>query len=910
MQNVSYANRANLEYIDQLYQTYQQDPESVEIEWRRFFEGMEFGMNSPSSSGELSSKELSVYQLIRAYREYGHLKADLDPLDLADRSAAVLELSNFDLSDKDLNTKFQVGQLLGPNIETLQDILSFLDKTYCRKITVQVAECPPDVRDWFEKEMEAGSPAFNPSAEDKKRFFEQVARTESLEKFLHTRFVGMKRFSVEGADSIIPMLEHLAYKGTSLSVEELVIGMAHRGRINVLANFMDKGLENVLSEFEGNMAFDDTYEGDVKYHLGFSTDKETPNGPCHVSLAFNPSHLECVSPVALGMVRAKQRVRKDTAERKKVIPVLIHGDAAFAGQGVVTETLQLSQLDGYKVGGAVHVILNNQVGFTTNPSDSRSTRYSSDIAKSIKAPVILVNGDHVESSIRAMDIALRFRQKFKQDVVIDLICYRRFGHNEGDEPMFTQPKMYKKIKKHPTHMEQYQDYLDKSGIQPLDVSKKFYQEKIDNLQVLLDSVRKDPPKNETPTLQGLWKGFKRGFKEDLEKTVNTQPKKADFDLAAQVLTELPGDFNLNSKVKKLILGRAQMLKDDKIDWGLGELLAYGTLRAEGTPVRLSGQDCKRGTFSHRHSVYFDGETAAEYSPLKQMNKDKGEFCVYNSNLSEMAVLGFEYGNSSSDPTFLTIWEAQFGDFANGAQIIIDQFITSAEAKWARMSGLVLLLPHGYEGQGPEHSSARLERFLQSCAQENIQVCNITSPANFFHALRRQIKRDFRKPLVVMSPKSLLRHPKVVSAKADFLKGEFLEVIEDPKATKADKVETLFLCSGKVYFDIDAVRDDKPSDKISLTRVEQLYPFPKHRLNPIFQQYKKLKRVFWVQEEPKNMGSWNYIQPELRALMDDIGLSKVELGYIGREAKASPATGISRNHVREQEAIINQVMDYA
>ena len=895
-----------MEYLDQLHNQYLNDPESVDPQWKYFFEGMKFAQSS--DGGSLSSKELDVYKLIRTYRDYGHLKANLDPLKLAHQDLSPFALSRFGLSEADLNQKFQAGSLINLPNATLKQIIEVLENTYCGTLSVQIAECAPEVRRWFQMEMEEQAPNFKLNNDDKKRIFEQLARTESLEKFIHTRYVGTKRFSVEGGDSVIPMLEHLVHKGSSLGVEEVVIGMAHRGRINVLANFMGKALDFIFAEFEGSTFDEKNFEGDVKYHIGFSADKQTPHGSCHISLAFNPSHLEAVNPVVLGMTRAKQRIRKNTDLRNKVVPVQIHGDAAFSGQGVVFETLQLSQLKGYTVGGAIHLIINNQVGFTTNPQDSRSTTYSSDTAKSIKAPVIFVNGDDVEACVRAMDMAIRFRQEFKQDVVIDLICYRRFGHNEGDEPAFTQPVMYNVIKNHPTTMAIYQEKLVSSNALDAQYMNDFFQQKIDNLQKILDEVRANPPKLSIDTFGGIWKGLRRGTAEDFEIAVNTQVSDEDIRKVCQVLTTEPEGVKLNSKIKRLIENRRKMIDEDQIDWGLAELLSYGSLIAEGHSVRLSGQDCKRGTFTHRHSVYFDANTGEEYTPLKNLNPDK-EFCVYNSSLSEMAVLGFEYGNSSSDPTFLTIWEAQFGDFANGAQIIIDQFISSAEVKWSRMSGLVMLLPHGYEGQGPEHSSARLERFLQLCAQENMQVCNITTPSNLFHVMRRQLKRDFRKPLIIMSPKSLLRHPKVIASMDELKNGEFQEIISDPMVGDIEKIETVILCSGKVYYDIQAEREEKGAGRLCVLRIEQFYPFAKTKLASYLSGYPNLKRVIWAQEEPKNMGGYTFVRPFVEEVLEDIGKAHISVQYIGRIERASPATGQSIVHKKEQAAIVEACMTY-
>lgn len=905
MEKFSYLNRSNLEYIEELYEKFRSDPESLPPEWRMFFEGVEFSQNWASSKGGHSLKELDVFNLIQAYRDYGHLKADLDPLNIRQPQTSLFDLKQFNLTAKNMDQSFHVGSLVGLGQTKLKDIIAHMEKSYCGTLTAQIAECRPEVRDWFRNEFEGQSSRTSFSNTERTDFYRQLARTESLEKFLHTRFVGAKRFSIEGGDSLIPMLESMVSRGTGMRVEEIVIGMAHRGRINVLANFMDKGIELIFAEFEGAAFKDFGYDGDVKYHLGYSTDKQTPNGPCHISLAFNPSHLEAVDPVVLGMTRAKQRSRQDTKERKKVLPVLIHGDAAFAGQGVVAESLQLSKLPGYTVGGAIHIIINNQIGFTTDPSDARSCTYSSDVAKAIKAPVILVNGDDVEACVRASDMALRFRQFFGEDVVIDLICYRRFGHNEGDEPAFTQPKMYSVIKSHPTTMKIYAQKLESEGLLTTSEADQFFKEKIDNLQKILDETRKSTPQAKPNAYGGAWKGLRRGTLEDFDSVTDTQASSTTVKAVARVLGESPKNFNLHPKIAKLVQSRSEMLASGKIDWALSELLAYGTLCMEGTPVRISGQDCKRGTFSHRQAVYFDTETGKEFIPLATLNPEKGEFCIYNSLLSEMAVVGFEYGNSCSDPTYLTVWEAQFGDFANGAQIIIDQFLSSGEEKWVRVSGLTLLLPHGYEGGGPEHSSARLERFLQLCAQANMQVCNITTPANLFHVLRRQVKRDFRKPLVIMSPKSLLRHPKVISKISELSEGRFLEVIEDPSMRSMKSVETLLLCSGKLYYDLDHARDQHHTGRedLAIVRVEQLYPFPRAQLTPLINGSPKLSRIIWAQEEPKNMGAWTYIQQRLQELLEDLGKSKTKIEYVGRTERASPAVGSHKTHEIEQAALI-------
>ena len=782
--NLSYTNRSNLEYIENLYQDFRENPAAVEQEWRQFFQGVEFaefraGANSNdlTTSTGLSSKELDAFRLINAYRDYGHFEAKLNPLAQGQKSFPELSLHNFNLVEADLDSKFEVGQIVGKPNATLREIIAHLRDAYCRTISVQVSDTVSTVRNWFINEFENKTAEWSLSADEKKIVFNQIARVESFEKFISTRYVGKKRFSIEGCDAAVPFLERIASKGFTLGTEEVVVGMAHRGRLNVLVNFMEKGIQNVLAEFEGvRDEFNSFFDGDVKYHMGFSSDKKVPGGSVHLSLAYNPSHLEAVNPVVLGMVRAKQRQRSDTHERKKVIPVLIHGDAAFAGQGVVAETLQMSQLQGYTVGGTVHLITDNQVGFTTGPANARSSPYASDMAKIIQAPVIHVNADDVEACVRAADIAIRFRQEFKRDIVVNMIGYRRFGHNEGDEPAFTQPVMYEIIKKHATIFDIYAQKLTSEGVLSQDDPEKMFKERIEFLQTALDAVRAKPPQMKPLVFDGQWKGLRRATPEDFAKETNTKTKLETLKKVADVLLTLPEGFTPHPKVAKLIGERKAMMEvDGKVEWGMAELLAYGSLMMEGSPVRMSGQDVVRGTFTHRHAAYYDFKTGERYTPFQTIDPQKVEFVIYDSFLSEYAVLGFEYGNSSSDPTFLDIWEAQFGDFANGAQIIIDQFISSAEQKWQRMSGLVMLLPHGYEGQGPEHSSARFERFLQMCAQENMQVVNLTTSAQIFHAMRRQLKRDFRKPLVIMSPKSLLRGPKSASPLKDLYDGTFQEV---------------------------------------------------------------------------------------------------------------------------------------
>lgn len=920
-----YMNRVNLEYVESLMDQYLQDPDSIDPVWQKFFEGVEFGQSgkfnlssSQDTTGQgfdQSSPELKVYELIQTYRDYGHLKADLDPLKLQKRKSAFLDFKSFNLSESDASKTFSMGQILGLGPKTLSEIVDKLETWYCGTLAVDFADCLPQVRDWFTKEIEKSK--FELKKEQRVNILKQLARTETLEKFIHTRYVGTKRFSIEGCDSLIPSLEYLCEKGASLGVKAVTIGMAHRGRVNVLANFMDKAINLIFAEFDGNMGVDQShdYDGDVKYHLGYQSTKKTVNGDVEVSLAFNPSHLEAVNPVVLGMVRAQQRFNKDTEKRDTVVPVLIHGDAAVIGQGVVAETFQLSQLKGYTTGGTIHIVMNNQVGFTTDPKDARSTTYASDIARAIKAPVLLVNGDDPEACVKAMDIAIRYRQEFKQDVMIEIVGYRRFGHNEGDEPAFTQPLMYDVIKKLPTTYAQYAEKLNKEQVFTAAQSKEFYDLKMDNLQKVLDEVRANPPEVTHPNMPGLWKSLKRGTMADAFIPVDTKSKKDVLEKVVKNITNTPDGFETNPKVTRLLETRQKQWADNKIDWGLAELLAYGSLMVEGTSVRITGQDCIRGTFTHRHAMFFDKNTNEVFNPFKSLNEEK-EFCIYNSPLSEYAVLGFEYGNSIKDPSFLTVWEAQFGDFANGAQIIIDQFLSSGESKWYQMSGLVLLLPHGYEGQGPEHSSAKLERFLQLCAQYNMQVCNFTEPNQIFHAMRRQVKRNFRKPMVVMSPKSLLRHPKVICTQEDLHSGQFHEVLDDPRfmSEKTDvtslldrqKVKRVVLCSGKVYYDLEG--SDKLSEEVALVRIEQLYPFPEQQLAEVLSSYPNMTELLWTQEEPQNMGAYGYIMPKLRMCLQKLKRNDVPVYYVGRTERASPATGAPSVHQKEQQLIISQSLE--
>lgn len=897
--NNSGINRANLEYIEQLYADFKSNPDSLALEWKSFFEGVEFAQEGKFG---MSDKELSVFQLIQAYRADGHTEADLNPL-YAPKAGELLSLKRFGLSDKDLNSKFQVGSLIGKQGATLTEIIAHLKSLYCGKISLQAADAAPQEISWLQKQFE-GSP-YKLSLDEKKNALAALTKAESLEKFIHTRYVGTKRFSVEGADTVMPMMEALVNKGTGLQVQEVFVGMAHRGRVNMLVNFFGKGEEYVFGDFNGPLQLAEPvedFDNDVKYHLGYITEKKTANGPCKVTMAYNPSHLETVNAVALGMTRAAQdKIGADG--RKKIVPVLIHGDAAFAGQGIVQEVLQMAGTKSHTVGGTIHIILDNQVGFTTTGTDTRSTRYSSDAAKMTFTPVIHVNGDDVESGVRAMDIALRYRQEFGKDVVINMICYRKFGHNEGDEPAFTQPQMYEIIKTHPTVREIYAKKLTAEGSLDQKAIDDLYNQAMDRLQTIFEDTKKSPPKLKNFKFDGEWKGLRKGTDADFEKTADTTFDLATLKKIGEKIGSYPESFTPHPKLLKLLEGRKAMgAGKEMIDWGMGELLAYGTLLHEGTPVRLTGEDCVRGTFTHRHAGMYDFKTGKSYFPLADLNP-KASLLVAESILSEYGVLGFEYGYSNQDPRTLVMWEAQFGDFANGAQIVIDQYIAASETKWQQMSSLVMLLPHGYEGQGPEHSSARLERFLQLSAQNNMQVCNLTTPAQIYHALRRQMHRDFRKPLVIMSPKSLLRHPRAVSSIEELAKGSFQEVIAD--TVDKSKVDTVVFVSGKLYYELLEEREKSKKENIALVRLEQIYPFPAKQVTEVLKSYPKAKTLIWAQEEPKNMGAFQNVYFKFVDVVSKAGL-KLGFEYVGRPERSSPATGSVHRHKVEQAEIIKSI----
>lgn len=910
MDNFSYLSNAHTDYIENLYQAYRTNPSEVDPQWQKFFEGFEFSqaysdggqvakvatqISSQSGPGDLT-KEFAVASLIEAYRTRGHLLADTNPVRKRKDRKPRLELSDFGLSEQDLSTVFSASALFQMPGATLQQVIDRLKKVYQGKIGFETAYIRDKAQqDWLRNKIENEWLAYSPSHETKTRIFQKLNEAVVFENFLHTKYVGQKRFSLEGGETTIPVLDYMINTGADLGCEEFVIGMAHRGRLNVLANTVGKTYEQIFNEFEGNATPDLTMgDGDVKYHLGYSTNPITSSGKrVHLKLCPNPSHLEAVNPTVLGFVRARMAMEFGN-DSKKIVPILIHGDAAHAAQGIVYEVTQMAKLDGYGVGGTLHVVINNQVGFTTDFDDARSSSYCTDVAKIIEAPVFHVNGDDPEAAVFAAVMAAEFRQTFGLDAFIDLVCYRRHGHNESDEPKFTQPALYNIIAKHANPREVYKAQLVERGDVDATLAEKMDKEFRDLLQDRLNLVKQNPLPYIPQKLDKAWEAMKKAQPVDFEASPDTGVNLETLHKIGKALIKLPDGFKPVKQIEKLIKDREEMIfQTGQLNWAAAELLAYGSLLNERKIVRLSGQDVQRGTFSHRHAVLRDSNSSHPYNSLSLIDKDQAPFSVYNSLLSEYAVLGFEFGYSMANPDALTIWEAQFGDFANGAQVMIDQFIASSESKWSRQNGIVLLLPHGYEGQGPEHSSARPERFLQLAGELNMVVANLTTPANLFHALRRQLTWDFRKPLVIMSPKSLLRHPKVVSDIKDLTTGTFQEVIPDNQV-KASDVKQVLLCSGKVYFDLLERKEADKRNDVAIIRLEQLYPFPGKKLGSILSTYKK-PEVIWVQEEPENMGAWSFI---LRHMQGS------GIRVISRKESASPAVGFLKVHNKEQKQIVD------
>lgn len=916
--NSTFTARWSEALIDENYQRWISNPRSVDPDWAAFFEGFELGTartdaeieggaagttSSASSSGLADSHlQIRVEALVYAYRTLGHTIADLDPLDLLQRSNPMLSLKEFGFDEKDLDTIvssrfYREGRKL-----KLRDLIRELEAIYCGTVGAEFMHIQnPRIRNWVLFKLENRDHSVRKDAAVHRDILRKLFEAETFENFLHTKYGG-KRFSLEGGESLILALDTMVQQCEKRGVKELVMGMAHRGRLNVLANILNKPLDVIFNEFQGNFAPESVGgNGDVKYHLGYRNVRKTATGyEVEIHLAANPSHLEAVDPVVQGKARARQRVLEDTAERKKVIPVLIHGDAAFIGQGVVAEVFNMSQLPGYCTGGTVHIVVNNQIGFTTLPADSRSTTYCTDIAKMIEAPIFHVNGEDPIAVSEVAQLAMEFRQEFGRDVVIDIYCYRRHGHNEGDEPAFTQPNLYSKIKTHPLPSEVFFEQIKPLGTVSDEDAAVIKGESLKELEDALALVKAGEAEKKSE-FSGSTAIFQAPYSHE---PVDTKIKKDTLDHIVKVLTHVPEGFRVLPKIKRILLERRlQVWKaGGPYNWAFAEALAFGSLLLEGTPVRLSGQDSRRGTFSHRHSVLYDEINRERHIPLNNLGEKQAKFCVYNSPLSEYAVLGFDYGYSMDFPSMLCLWEGQFGDFANGAQIIIDQFIAASESKWRRPSSIVLLLPHGYEGQGPEHSSARLERFLQLCAEENMQVCNLTTPAQYFHALRRQTHQGFRKPLVIMTPKSLLTHELAVSKTEDFTDSRFYEILADEQASPK-KVERVIFCSGKVYYDLLKYREEnKLTARAAIIRIEQLYPLHEEKIKRLCKPYTNAKKFVWCQEEPENMGAWTFILPRL------LNIFPGYIHYAGRSASASPAAGTMQVHQAQQAALVKQAFE--
>lgn len=874
---------------------------------------------SPEMVHQATRDSLRALMLIRAYRIRGHLIADLDPLGLSEPKVhPELDPYHYGFTDADFDRPIFIDHVLGLESATLREIMAILKQTYCGTFAVEFMHITdPEQKSWLQARIEGPANDYSFTPEGKRAILRKLIEAEGFENFLHTKYTGTKRFGLDGAETLVPALEQIIKRGGALGVEEIIVGMPHRGRLNVLAAVMGKPYHHIFHEFQGGSVTPDDVDGsgDVKYHLGASSDRVFDGNRVHLSLTANPSHLEAVDPVVLGKARAKQDRMAPTptpAQRTTILPLLLHGDAAFAGQGIVAECFSFSGLRGYRAGGTIHVIVNNQIGFTTSPKYARSSPYPSDVAKMVEAPIFHVNGDDPEAVVFAARIATEFRQKFAADVVIDMFCYRRFGHNEGDEPGFTQPLMYKTIRALPTTRELYARRLVAEGV----TDAGFEAAEREKFKAFLESeysAGQAFKPNKADWLDGQWSGFAPPTDDD-----RRGDTAVDLDALRKIgkaISSHPADFVPHKTLSRVLEQRRRSVEEGRdIDWATAEALAFGALLLDGFPVRLSGQDCRRGTFSQRHSVFIDQETEKSHTPLKHLKGAKASFEVHDSNLSEYAVLGFEYGYSLANPKALVLWEAQFGDFVNGAQVMIDQFISSGERKWLRMSGLVMLLPHGYEGQGPEHSSGRLERFLQLCAQDNMQVANCTTPANYFHILRRQMRRNFRKPLVIMTPKSLLRHKRCVSALAEFGPGSsFHRVLWDDaeyhpgstvKLVADDKIRRVIVCSGKVYYDLLEEREKRGVSDIYLLRVEQFYPFPTHSMTAELQRFRKAD-VVWCQEEPKNMGAWFFMDPYIEWTLEQIGAKSKRARYVGRAAAASPATGLLSRHKAELEEFLNE-----
>jgi 2-oxoglutarate dehydrogenase E1 component len=954
--NLTFLNGSNAEYIAHLYAQYMRNPGQIDQSWKMFFndlsddeisllkelhgaswtpeenrrEGNGFvhrgseslvdtapempSVSSGATTGDTRQAVLDsirAIMLIRAYRARGHLVCDLDPLGLREEKYhPELDPAHYGFEPGDYKRDIFIDGVLGLESATLTEIIQVLKETYCGKIGVEFMHLTdPDEKSWVQRRIEEPHNKTEFTPEGKKAIYDRLVAAEGFEKFLHVKYPGTKRFGLDGGEALIPCIEQIMKRGGQLGLKEINVGMAHRGRLNVLTNVMGKSFTAMFSEFQGTSSKPDDVQGsgDVKYHMGTSSDRDFDGNNIHLSLAPNPSHLECVNPVVVGKVRAKQIMQDDT-ESTKVMPLLLHGDAAFAGQGVVPETLMISELPGYRVGGTIHIVINNQIGFTTRPKYGRSGPYCTDVAKMLAAPIFHVNGDDPEAVTHVARIATEFRQKFKKDVVIDMFCYRRHGHNEGDEPSFTQPLMYKQIKAQKTCREKYGEKLVAKGLLSQEDLQKSVDEFNEKMAEAFEAAENFKP-NKADTMEGQWSGLTTA--PDGDRRGDTAVDEKTLKEIGKALTTVPDDFNANSKIIRQLKTKADMFeKGEGFDWATAEAMAFGSLVVEKFRVRLSGQDCGRGTFSQRHAILYDQKTEQKYLPLKNISDSQGRFEVHDSPLSEFAVMGFEYGYASADPKSLVMWEGQFGDFVNGAQTIIDQFLSSGETKWLRMNGLVLLLPHGMEGQGPEHSSARLERFLQSSAEDNWQVANCSTPANYFHILRRQMCRDFRKPLILMTPKSLLRHKLCVSNMEDFTEGSTFHRIlwdhDDKKLDKPSDIKRVVICSGKVYYDLLQERRERKINNILLLRLEQFYPFPNEPLTAELEKYPNAE-VVWCQEEHKNMGGWDFVNPRIEEVLTSIKHKSSRPVYVGRDEAASPATGSLKKHNEQQAKLVDEAL---
>ena len=966
-QTTSFLSKSNSSYIEQMYEKFCNDPNQLPDSWKQYFDALgeekelinketngaswapkkiksnvdidldsyekfipsnlsysieekikkEKPQSSPIELEQSTKDSVRAIMMIRAYRIRGHLQADLDPLGLIKKeNCPELLPETYGFTENDLDKKIFLDEVLGLKYATLREILEILNRTYCSNIGIEFMHMTdPEEKSWIQQRIEGKDKEIQFTERGRKAILNRLIEAEGFEKYLAKKYVGTKRFGLDGCESLIPAMEQIIKRGGALGCKEVKIGMPHRGRLNILTNVIQKPLKKIFKEFSGDPGIaSGGVSGDVKYHLGASANREFDNNLVHVSLTANPSHLEAVNPVVLGQVRAKQDYHDD-AERNKVIPILLHGDAAFAGQGIVAECFAMSGLTGHNIGGTIHIIVNNQIGFTTQPEFSRSSPYPSEVAKMVQAPIFHVNGDDPEAVTYCAKVATEYRQKFKRDVVLDIFCYRKYGHNEGDEPSFTQPLMYKKIKEHPSTLQKFADRLISEKV----LTKEEFEDEKNAYQKRLDEefeASKSYISNEHDWFTGVWSKFTTELGHDRRGDTGIEIEK--IKNLGKKLAHIPEGFNAHKTISRIYDARSKMFETGKdFDWAMAETLAFASLADEGYGVRLVGQDSVRGTFSQRHAAINDQITGERYYPLKHISNEQGQVEIIDSLLSEMGVLGFEYGYSLTDPDTLVLWEAQFGDFANGAQVIFDQFISSGEKKWTRASGLVMLLPHGYEGQGPEHSSARLERYLQACAQENIQVVNCTTPANYFHVLRRQIHRTFRKPLVVFTPKSLLRHKRCISEIEDFTKqNSFHRVLSDraeysaynliPLA-KDDEIEKVILCSGKVYFDLVDERENLKANKVQIVRIEQLYPFPVKTLARHISRFKNAKKFVWCQEEPYNMGAWNHVEPYINRTLEYIKANSTKVIYTGRTPSASPATGFLKKHLAQQLEIVNKAI---